>query len=217
MFMNAKKLIVTLIIAVSGFGLNAQTVNDIFEPNTTITWLGIDMTGAIFIGDREKWGSQSDIQNTIKSFNDLVESQYERKFNIAAMLKKKTPATLKLDITRNHNAELDISNILSEKSADHIHLRKDGVEQIAAAYNYEGMTGIGLMFNIESFNKTNNEGSMWITFVNMATGEVILTERMTAGPRGVGVRNYWLGAIFEMMEQIRGREYERWRKKYQQK
>lgn len=217
MFMNTKKLIVTLIIAVSGFTLNAQTVNDIFETNTTITWLGIDMTGAIFIGDREKWGSQSDIQNTIKSFNDLVESQYDRKFNIAAMLKKKTPVTLKLDITRNHNSELDISNILSEKSADHIHLRKDGVEQIAAAYNYDGMTGIGLMFNIESFNKTNNEGSMWITFVNMATGEVILTERMTAGPRGVGVRNYWLGAIFEMMEQIRGREYERWRKKYQQK
>lgn len=215
--MNAKKLIVTLLIAISGVGLKAQTVNDIFEADTPITWLGLDMTGAIFIGDREKWGSQSDIANTIKSFNDLMEMEYSRKFNVGAMLKKKAEVTKKLDITRNHNSELDISNILSEKSADHIHLRKDGVEQIAAAYNYEGMTGIGLMFNVESFNKTNNEGSLWVTFVNMATGEVLLTERMTAGPRGAGVRNYWAGAIHEIMEQVRGREYERWRKKYQQK
>jgi hypothetical protein len=214
--MNAKKLIVTLFIALSGFGLKAQTVNDIFEPNTTITWLGLDMTGAIFIGDREKWGSQSDIQNTIKSWNDLFLREKD-KFNVTAMLKKKTPVEFKLDITQNHNAELDISNILSEKSADHIHLRKDGVEQIAAAYNYDGLTGIGLMFNVESFNKTNNEGSLWVTFVNMATGEVLLTERMTAAPRGAGVRNYWAGAVFEIMEQVKKREFEQWRKKYQQK
>jgi hypothetical protein len=214
--MNAKKLIVTLFIALSGFTMKAQTVNDIFEPNTKITWLGLDMTGAIFIGDREKWGSQSDIQNTIKSWNDLFLHEKD-KFNITAMLRKKTPVEFKLDITQNHNAELDISNILSEKSADHIHLRKDGVEQIAAAYNYEGLTGIGLMFNVESFNKTNNEGSLWVTFVNMATGEVLLTERMTAAPRGAGVRNYWAGAVFEIMEQVKKREYEQWRKKYQQK
>jgi hypothetical protein len=214
--MNAKKLIVTLFIALSGFGLKAQTVNDIFEPNTTITWLGLDMTGAIFIGDREKWGSQSDIQNTIKSWNDLFLREKD-KFNVTGMLKKKTPVEYKLDVTQNHNAELDISNILSEKSADHIHLRKDGVEQIAAAYNYDGLTGIGLMFNVESFNKTNNEGSLWVTFVNMATGEVLLTERMTAAPRGAGVRNYWAGAVFEIMEQVKKREFEQWRKKYQQK
>src|SRR5688572_1056041 len=181
--MNPKKLIVMMLIALTGFSLRAQTVNEIFEPNTTITWLGLDMTGAIFIGDREKFGSQSDIQNTIKSWNDLLEREKD-KFNVTAMLRKKVPVQLKLDITKNHNADLDISNILSEKSADHIHLRKDGVEQIAAAYNYDGATGIGLMFNVESFNKINNEGSLWVTFVNMSSGEVLLTERMTAAPRG---------------------------------
>ena len=133
------------------------------------------------------------------------------------MLRKKTPVELKLDITRNHNADLDISNILSEKSADHIHLRKDGVEQIAAAYNYDGATGIGLMFNVESFNKINNEGSIWVTFVNMNSGEVLITERVTAAPRGVGIRNFWAGCVFEIMEQVKKREFEQWRRKYQQK
>ena len=41
--MNAKKFIVMMLIALSGFSLRAQTVNEIFEPNTTITWLGLDM------------------------------------------------------------------------------------------------------------------------------------------------------------------------------
>ena len=91
------------------------------------------------------------------------------------------------------------------------------VEQIAAAYNYEGATGIGLMFNVESFNKINNEGSMWVTFVNMGTGEVLLTERMTAGPGGIGLKNYWARCVLEVIEQVKKREYEQWRKKYQQK
>lgn len=192
----------------------AQTVNDIFDPNVPFTWLGWDLTGAIFIGDREKYGSQSDIQRLMRSWNDLMEREKE-KFNVGAMMRKKVPIELKLDVTRNHNAELDISNILSEKTADHVHLRKDGVEQIAAAYNYDGAKGIGLMFNIESLNKTNNEASLWVTFVNMETGAVLLTERVTASPAGAGLRNFWAGAINEIMAHVRKKDFEAWRKKYQ--
>jgi hypothetical protein len=212
--MNLKKWMMILLVVVSGINLQAQTVNDIFDPDATITWLGLDMTGAIFIGDREKYGSQSDIQNVIKAWNDLLEREKD-KFNVTAMLRKKAAVEYKLDVTRNHNADLDISNILSENSSDHVHLRKDGVEQIAAAYNYEGATGVGMMFNVESFNKTNNEGSLWVTFVNMGTGEVLLTQRMTGPPRGAGVRNYWAGCVFEIMERIKKREFEKWKKENQ--
>lgn len=214
--MKLKKVIVSALLAISFLASDAQTINDIFDPNTTITWLGLDMTGAIFIGDREKYGSQSDVANLIKSWNDLIEREKD-KFDIELMLHKQTPVQFKLDVTRAHNADLDISNILSEKTSDHIHLRKDGVEQIAAAYNYEGATGVGLMFNVESFNKTNNEGSLWVTFVNMSNGEVLFTERMTAGPGGAGVRNYWAGAVKGIIERVKKKEYEVWRKKYQRK
>jgi len=206
---------ITTLLAVSALGIQAQSVNDIFDPKTTITWLGMDMTGAIFIGDREKFGSQSDIQNLIKSWNDVLEREKE-KFNVQLMVHKTVPVDMKLDVTRNHNSDLDISNILSEKTGDHVHLRKNGVEQIAAAYNFDGATGVGLMFNIESFNKTNNEASLWVTFINMGTGEVIITERMTANPGGAGVRNYWLGAVRGIMEKVKKKEFTVWQKKYKQ-
>lgn len=212
--MKMKKLFVLLMLALPILPGHAQTVNDIFDPNTTITWLGWDLTGAIFIGDRQKFGSQSDIQRLIKSWNDLMDRERE-KYNVAAMMRKKVPVDFKLDITNNHNAELDIANILSEKSSDHVHLRKDGVEQIAAAYNYDGLKGIGLMFNIESFNKINNEATMWMTFVNMENGQVLITERLTASPNGAGLRNFWAGAVREMMEHVKKKDFEAWRKKYQ--
>jgi hypothetical protein len=212
--MTLKKLFILLMLVLPMLPVRAQTVNDIFDPNTTVTWLGWDLTGAIFIGDREKFGSQSDIQRLMKSWNDLMDRERD-KFNVAGMMKKKVKVEYKLDVTTNHNAELDISNILSEKSSDHVHLRKDGVEQIVGAYNYEGAKGIGLMFNIESLNKINNEASLWVTFVNMETGQVLLTERMTASPSGGGLRNFWAGAIVEIMNHVKKKDFEAWRKKYQ--
>jgi hypothetical protein len=212
--MKMKKLLVLLLLALPLTSLRAQTVNEIFDPNTPVTWLGWDLTGAIFIGDREKFGSHSDMQRLMKSWNELMDKERD-KFNITAMMRKKVPVVYKLDITTNHNAELDISNILSEKSSDHVHLRKDGVEQIAASYNYEGLKGIGLMFNIESLNKTNNEGSLWVTFVNMENGQVLLTERVTGSPSGFGLRNFWAGAIGDIIQHVKKKDFEAWRKKYQ--
>jgi len=212
--MNLKKLLVLLMLTLPMMPVRAQTVNDIFDPNVPVTWLGWDLTGAIFIGDREKFGSQSDIQRLMKSWNDLMDRERD-KFNVSSMMRKKEPVVYKLDVTTNHNAELDISNILSEKSADHVHLRKDGVEQIASSYNYEGLKGIGLMFNIESLNKTNNEASLWVTFVNMESGQVLLTERVTGSPSGGGLRNFWAGAIKEIIDHVKKKDFEAWRKKYQ--
>jgi len=212
--MNLKKLLVLLMLVLPILPLRAQTVNDIFDPNVPVTWLGWDLTGAIFIGDREKFGSQSDIQRLMKSWNELMDRERD-KFSVGSMMRKKEPVIYKLDITINHNSELDISNILSEKSADHVHLRKDGVEQIVSSYNYEGLKGIGLMFNIESLNKTNNEASLWVTFVNMESGQVLLTERVTGSPSGGGLRNFWAGAIKEAMDHVKKKDFEAWRKKYQ--
>jgi hypothetical protein len=198
--MKLKQLMIATFLMISALGSKAQDVNDIFDPQASLTWVGLDMTGAIFIGDREKFGSQSDIQNLIRSWNDVLEREKD-KYNVKTMLRKKASIDMKLDITRNHNADLDISNILSEKKGDAIHLRKDGIEQIGAAYNFDGTKGIGLMFNVETFSKLTNEASVWVTFVNMETGEVLLTERVTGHPGGAGIRNYWLGAIAEIMDE----------------
>jgi hypothetical protein len=70
-----------------------------------------------------------------------------------------------------------------------------------------------MMINVESLNKLIEEGSFWVTFVNMGTKEVLLTERVVSPPSGFGMRNFWAGAINGALVKIKKKEFENWRKK----
>jgi hypothetical protein len=71
-----------------------------------------------------------------------------------------------------------------------------------------------LIFNVESLNKLIEEGSFWVTFVNMGTKEVLFTERLTAPPSGFGMRNFWAGSVNGVLAKIKKKEFENWRKKH---
>jgi hypothetical protein len=189
-----------------------QDMRDIFDTKTTITWLGLDFTGAKFIGDREKFGSESDTRNVIEAWNKLMITEAE-KYDVAAAIDK-VKVENGTQVTIDNNAQLDLSQIFSENSKDHIRLKEEHIAEIISSYDYQGKTGIGLMFNVETFNKTNVEGVVWITFINLDSKEIFFTERLTAPPGGFGVRNYWAGCIKSILEKMGKKEFEMWRKKY---
>lgn len=207
---------IALLILTGCFTLKAQERNDIFDPKTKVTWLGIDFSGHKFIGDRERLGSESDMRHLIDAWNDLIIKEAD-KYNIAdAIGRRASTFANEIDVTKEHNAELDVIGMYSDSEKDYVHLKSDGVAEIVAGYDFKGLTGIGLMFNSESFSKLNQEASIWITFVNMETKEVLFTERMTGPPAGAGTRNYWAGAMVKIIERIKKKEFEAWRKKYSQ-
>jgi hypothetical protein len=189
----------------------AQDRRDIFNSNTEITWLGLDFSDAKFIGDREKLGSESDIRHLLDAINELMIKEAD-KYNVAAAIQRKKVENA-TQVTSEHNAELDVLSMVSTDGKDHIHLKPDGVAEIVASYDFKGLSGIGLMFNVESFNKTIEEGSFWVTFVNMGTKEVLMTERVVAPPTGFGLRNFWAGAVNGALVKIKKKEFENWRKK----
>lgn len=192
----------------------AQEMQDIFDPKGKVTWLGLDFTGAKLIGDRERLGSTSDVQHLITAWNDLIIKEKE-KYNVALAIDKKTVEEA-VEVTKEHNASLDVTEIFSNDVKDHFHLKPDDVAAIIADYDFKGKTGTGLMFNVESFSKLNEEAAIWITFINMDTKEIYFTERLTQKPGGFGMRNYWGGAIYGMMKNMK-KEFEMWRKKYYRK
>ena len=146
------------------------------------------------------------------SWNNLMLTESD-KYNIAKMIDKNN-VTFLLEVTKEHNQKLDLQGLFSENSGDHFHLKPENISTIVKSYNYHGAKGIGLMFNIESFNKLNSEALIWVTFVNMNTGEVMITERMFAPPKGFGLRNYWAGAVYAVMDQVKSRHFSVWRYKY---
>jgi len=190
----------------------SQDKSDVFNPSTDITWLGLDFSGAKFIGDRERLGSESDIRHLIDAINELMITEAD-KYNVAAAIQRQTVDN-EIEITNEHNAELDVLAMISRDGKDHVHLNRSQVEEIISSYDFKGKSGIGLMFNVESFNKLLEEGSFWITFVNMGSKEVLFTERLTAPPAGFGMRNFWAGSVNGILAKIKKKEFENWRKKH---
>ena len=209
--MNVRILIAILCFVLVS-PLFGQTKGEVFDPNAEITWLGLDFSGAKFIGDRERLGSESDIRHLLEALNELMIKEAD-KFNVAAALKKKNVQE-NIIVTIEHNTELDVLSMISADGKDHVHLNPGAVEEIIAGYDFKGKSGIGLIFNVESFNKLIEEGSFWITFVNMNTKEVLFTERLTAPPSGFGMRNFWAGSVNGVLAKIKKKEFENWRKKH---
>ena len=199
----------SILLALPVFG---QDKADVFNPSTEVTWLGLDFSGAKFIGDRERLGSESDIRHLIDAINQLMITEAD-KYNVAAAIQRKTVDN-EIDITNEHNPELDVLSLISADGKDHIHLNPSQVEEIISSYDFKGKSGIGLMFNVESLNKLVEEGSFWITFVNMGSKEVLFTERLTAPPSGFGMRNFWAGSVNGVLAKIKKKEFENWRKKH---
>ena len=135
------------------------------------------------------------------------------KYNVAAAIQRRTVDN-EIEVTNEHNAEQDVLAMISSDGKDHVHLNRSQVEEIISSYDFKGKSGIGLMFNVESFNKILEEGSFWITFVTMNSKEVLFTERLTAPPAGFGMRNFWAGSVNGILAKIKKKEFENWRKKH---
>ena len=191
---------------------NAQSRSDIFDRDVSITWLGLDFTEAKFLGDRERYGSSSDVKFLIKSWNDLIDK--ERKKYDPARATRKKKADYQIDIARNHNEDLDVSEMLSNDKNDYLHLKEEDITSIVNTYDFKGLSGVGMIFVVEGFNKLQSEASIWVTFINLGTKEVLLTERIQAPPSGTSLRNYWGGSVSHVMEKMEGKQMEIWRKKF---
>jgi hypothetical protein len=92
-----------------------------------------------------------------------------------------------------------------------LRLAKSDIESIVKGYNFEGKKGIGLMFIMESMNKSAKQGNMYVTFIDMASRKVLFTERMSGEAGGFGFRNYWVRPVSEVIEKIQKSKYKQWR------
>ena len=189
-----------------------QTASAVFDPQVPVTWMGIDFTHATLKGDEDKLGQGEKIKELVASWNDLMIKE-AAKYNIGVAFNKKNVVTDFAAVVRQ-NEGIDFPAMLAKNSAGQEKMDKETVRSIVAGSDFQGLTGLGLMFNVESFSKPANQGAMWVTFINLSTHQVIFTERMTGQPGGFGIRNYWAGSVATVLKDVKKKDYQAWRKKY---
>src|SRR5262245_15095407 len=96
-----KTLSVLLVVTLTTVAASAQDRSDVFDEHAKITWLGLDFTQAKFIGDREHWGSESDMRRLVLAWNELILKEAS-KYDVAGAIGKKSVENA-TDVTKDNN------------------------------------------------------------------------------------------------------------------
>lgn len=188
---------------------SAQSVSDIFLSETPVTWLGVDYSNMKYIGPLDVSLSQMD--EYAKTWNDLYLRE-PKKYNLTSAFEKQSIPT-DLHYIDKANAEMKTDKMTSSESKDLQRFSKETIAKTVKNYKLNS-NGIGLVYIVEALSKTDEIGAYWVTFVDMKTGNVLMTERMTSKAQGFGFRNYWAGSFYGTLRDIKGKLYKEWKKKY---
>ncbi len=197
-----------MIAALALLSVSIATAQDVFNYKEPVTWLGLDFSELKLIKSDETV-TESELQNKyFPGWNDLILNE-PKKFDIAKAIDR--------DAVDNDVAAVTAVNekakggfITTDKNAFE-HLDNGKVKQMVKKYNLKGKSGIGLVFIVESMDKNRKEASIWVTFINMATKEVLLSKPVTGESGGFGFRNYWAGSINKVLKAMPG-NMKKWKK-----
>ena len=161
-----------------------------------IVWAGIDFSEARLIGS-EGFTNPHDIQGRFfNAWNNLILSESD-KYNIREFYKK-SKVINDLSVVNKRNKMPDPDEIVINESYS---FKEGKIESIVKAYDLEKRKeGIGLVYIVESFNKTGELATVNVVFFDIKTKAVLWKEQYHEKPRGFGLRNYWAGAILKVMK-----------------
>ena len=183
-------LILLQVAAFTGFTQSDQADT---KASAGMTWLGVDFSHVHIVGDYRMFETTPDFAQKI---NDLIYVETD-KFDIAGLLKRRSVAyNVKYFEEKNKNS----TPIEATKNPG---FTDEKILEIVADNKPAGGSGQGAFFIAESLNKQTSEGIFHLVIVNLNDNKVIRTEKLIGEPRGFGLRNYWAGAIYDIIKDKR--------------
>ncbi len=199
--------------------LNAQSIEDLFQNSPTkFTWLGIDYSHVKLIGSFSNFNENTKITpEIIKNdyfvrWNELILKE-SNKYTIDKMFRKKD-INYNIEGVTAINAQTDLTSIVQTTSPNYTEIQ---LQQFVKNYYFNQSEGIGLLFVAESMNKIREEAIYHVLAINLTNNEILLCDKFTTKPGGIGLRNYWASSYLKVIETIRDHKYAAYKKRYAQK
>ncbi|WP_212006406.1 hypothetical protein [Chitinophaga sp. HK235] len=190
-----------LTVLLLGFFISATQAQKLknFLENTdsSFTWLGVDFTQARLLGDAAA-NAVDIVDRHFAGINDVVINE-PKKYDVAGAFHR-SKVTYDVTATNKRNAAANKEALKSDNNDDITRLKPADITKLVKGIDVNGKKGIGVLFVMESMNKTGKEASMYVTVIDMATRNVLLTERMTGKAKGFGFRNYWAFSVHDVMD-----------------
>lgn len=203
---------VVMLVAAQSFG--QQVNNDIKDVLTNrslmVTWLGADFSHVI-IEDMPDCSPQEFATSYVPQINTVVVNE-PNKYDFAKFLNK-AGFTNSIGAVSKSNAAINPSNMVP-KDGQPGQLNETIIAEIVSGYDLKDKEGVGVVLVYESLSKSKLLATMFLTYVKMPEGKVILTKRVTGKPKGFGLRNYWAYTVYDFLKDY-DKTYEKpWKAEY---
>jgi hypothetical protein len=211
-----KKLILCLLL--TGSSIFAQNKSAIFGDD--IVWYGIDYSKAKFVGEFSNFQGTAQkpealIKQTIPQWNMVVLNE-GKKYDIGKFFKKKNVFNDLTPVT-NQNSAIDETKITSFNEYKFDNADEAVAKMVSGYSGGEKTEGLGLVFITESYDKTKEAATYYLTFFDIKTKQVVYAEKITEKPGGIGLKNYWASTIIKVMKDVEDSRYGAWKSKFGKK
>lgn len=149
-----------------------------------------------------------------KSINDVIVTEI-KKFNLSKFFRKSS-VTVNLDVVKKNNEKIIVDELVTTDIKYNKFIDQSMAEELIKNYDCGSDIGLGLVFVMENFNKSETTASMLVTFFDIKTKKILLMERMVGKAGGFGFRNYWVNTVYKVLKQIDGDYYDKWKEEHNQ-
>ncbi len=209
-----KKIILSLLLITAATSFAQFTAKDVFS-SKSIVWYGLNFSEARMIGQFDQAmgagpASASDLKNKwIPGWNALIQTE-QKNYKIKEAFQKDD---VFYDVTPTDKQNYDINNneLMSFNSYVFKDAQKTASTIVSKLSGSQKTEGIGVTFIVESFNKSSDEAVIYVTVFDINTKNILILERMVGKPMGIGLRNFWAGAVKHVIKQITTDFYSKWR------
>lgn len=207
-----KRIICLVVIFFSFQFSKSQTTKELLAADSAV-WFGIDYSKAKFTGSfAQAFGIDPNdgtelVEKWIPEWNKIVLKEPQN-FRVGEAIKK--PYTyLDINSVNSINSKINKDSVYSEMPVGYkIANPEKVITEMIKNYSSEvKKAGLGFVFIVESYNKQAHNAYVYFVLFRIETKQLIGYKRLMGIPKGIGLRNFWSGAIKDILKQVESSAY----------
>ena len=162
----------------------------------TIIYYGIDFSNARLTNPK-KVVTANKLRKYFPAWIADFDQDYELEHRVKKYMKKDDFIYSASDVQKRYESVIEDWVLFEDYS-----MGIEKVESSIKSYSLQEKSGVGFVINIENFNKRADRGTMFISFFDIKTRDILWSVEMFGKPGGFGMTTYWTSSIKQTMDKF---------------
>jgi hypothetical protein len=159
----------------------------------TVVWAGLDFTMVKMIGPGQFTQPENIFPGMVTAWNDLF--LQERLRSVEKQTKKRVVTDIGgvTEANKRANAKQIVASPGPDDMIEQTHITDKDIAKAVKSYKLESKSGLGVVMVADRFVKVDKKGrgAVYVVGFDIASREIILSQREIHNGTGFGFRNYW--------------------------